>query len=286
MKDTPLVTIAIPVYNCEKTIQQTLRSVLNQTLADYEVLIYDDGSTDRTIPLIQAFQDPRIKLFQDGGNRGIACRLNQLIEQASGQFLVRMDGDDVMFPDRLEKQVAFLQSHPDVDVVGSAAVVIDEHDHVLGLRGGESRAWTIDDLFMSSRFIHPTVAGKTTWFKRWKYDEQLSGCEDMDLWIRSCGDSVFADMAEPLLFYREYQNMRLSTYLRRQRLLMAYAWGRRDQLERKKKLLPLLLKPLLSSLAAIVAHLCRCDRILILRRNRPITPAAYERASAVLKAIK
>jgi hypothetical protein len=175
-----------------------------------------------------------------------------------------------MFPDRLEKQVAFLQSHPEVDVVGAAAVVIDEHDHVLGLRGGESRVWTIDDLFMSSRFVHPTVAGKTAWFRRWKYDAQLSGCEDMDLWIRSCDDSVFADMAEPLLYYREPLTFRLKTYLRRRILLLRYSWKNRHRLPRRMSILRISLKVMVTSVAAVVMHIAGCDEKMIRRRNKSL----------------
>ena len=268
MPTKPLVTIGIPVFNCGKTILKTMDSVLAQTLQDFEVLIYDDGSTDDTVEQIRGLKDTRIQLFQEGGNRGIAYRLNQLIDQASGTYFVRMDGDDVMFPERLEKQVTYLQAHPDIDVVGSSAIVIDENDQTLGRRGGSPRAWCQDDLFMTARFIHPTVAGKTDWFKTWRYDEKLSGCEDMDLWIRSFKSSQFGDIPEPLLYYRESLTLRLPTYLRRQRLLLKYAWSHVRLMDHRTKILSITGKIVVASMAAIVLHGLGLDEKMIRRRNQ------------------
>ena len=98
----PIASVAIPVYNCEKTIKKSLLSVLNQSYLDIEILIWDDGCTDQTVEIIKAFSDSRIKLFQEGKNKGVAYGLNRLIEQTNGEYFVRMDGDDIMFPDRLE----------------------------------------------------------------------------------------------------------------------------------------------------------------------------------------
>ena len=84
MENRPLVSVVIPAYNCEKTIQNTICSVINQTFTDFELLIFDDGSTDDTINIIDSFSDIRMKLYKDGYNKGIACRLNQLISYQNG----------------------------------------------------------------------------------------------------------------------------------------------------------------------------------------------------------
>lgn len=283
MYHNPLITVAIPVYNCEKTIQKTIKSVLAQSLSDFELLICDDGSTDDTLLLIEAFKDPRIVIFRDGGNKGIATRLNQLINAAKGRYFARMDGDDVMFPNRLEKQVTFLQEHPEIDVVGASAVVMDESDLVYGIRGGSVREWHMDDLLMSARFIHPTVAGKTDWFKTWRYDENLSGCEDMDLWIRSFKASRFADIHEPLLFYRESLTFRLSTYLKRQRLLLKYAWSHLGLMDHRGRMLIITCKIVLSSIAAILLHMLKCDGKMIRRRNQELSSEAITKYQALLR---
>ena len=281
-----IASVAIPVYNCEKTIKKSLASVLNQSFSDIEVLVWDDGCTDQTVEIIKSFSDSRIKLFQEGGNKGVAYGLNRLIEQASGKYFVRMDGDDIMFPDRLEKQIQFLEEHPEVDVVGAPAIVIDESDQIIGIRGEIQKEWSREDLFCSSRFVHPTVTGRMEFFRRWKYDETLSGCEDMDLWIRGYGSSVYADYDEPLLFYREYLKMRLNTYLHRQRLLLKYAWRNRDMMERSTLLPQLMVKTVVTSTAAIVAHLCRCDEKMNRRRNRRLSQPEFEKYSSILGNLK
>ena len=281
-----IASVAIPVYNCEKTIKKSLASVLNQSFSDIEVLVWDDGCTDQTVEIIKSFSDSRIKLFQEGGNKGVAYGLNRLIEQASGKYFVRMDGDDIMFPDRLEKQIQFLEEHPEVDVVGAPAIVIDESDQIIGIRGEIQKEWSREDVFCSSRFVHPTVTGRMEFFRRWKYDETLSGCEDMDLWIRGYGSSVYADYDEPLLFYREYLKMRLNTYLHRQRLLLKYAWRNRDMMERSTLLPQLMVKTVVTSTAAIVAHLCRCDEKMIRRRNRRLSQPEFEKYSSILGNLK
>ena len=285
MENRPLVSVVIPAYNCEKTIQYTICSVINQTFTDFELLIFDDGSTDDTTNIIESFSDIRIKLYKDGYNKGIACRLNQLINLASGHYLIRMDGDDLMFHNRLERQVKFLQEHPDVDVVGAPAIVIDENNNILGLRGRASRIWSFDDLFMSSRFIHPTVAGKTEWFRNWKYDESLSGCEDMDLWIRSFKKSVFADILEPVLFYREPLTFRLKTYLKRQKLLLRYSWGMRRYMDNKGHILKLICKIVVSSIAAAFLHIIRCDDRMIRRRNEQLAKDSITNYNYILSKI-
>lgn len=282
MNTKSLVTIAIPVFNCERTIQSTIRSILVQSFSDFELLVYDDGSTDNTIRLIEEFMDPRIKILRDGKNKGIASRLNQLIDAAEGLYFARMDGDDIMFPNRLEKQVEFLRNNQDVDVVGSSAVVIDENNHVLGLRGGQSREWKADDLFLSSRFVHPTVMGKTEWFKAWRYNEKLSGCEDMDLWIRSFKESSFADIKEPLLFYRESNKLRLTTYLKRQKLFLTYAWSSIKIKDNLSLIILVTSKSVLSSALAIFLHLFRLDEKIIGRRNKKMSSGEIVMHNAIL----
>lgn len=128
------VTIGIPCYNVGRFIALSIKSVLAQTYTNFELIITDDGSTDNTIEEIRKFNDSRIKLIVDGENHGISYRLNQQIDMAKGDFFIRMDGDDIMFPNRVEEQVRFLYSHPNVDVVGSSIVVVDDETKIIGFR--------------------------------------------------------------------------------------------------------------------------------------------------------
>lgn len=270
-----LVTIGMPVYNCEQFIEQALKSVLAQTYENFELIITDDGSTDNTLEIIKKFDDPRIKLLVDGKNRGISYRLNQLIDIASGEFFVRMDGDDLMFPDRIEKQINYLLQYPEIDVVGSDAVIIDNKNVIIGIRGGERRIIDINDLFISTRFMHPTVAGRTQWFKIWRYREEFSGCEDFDLWIRSFANSSFADLGIPLMFYRDPLHYKLKTYIFRQFKILQCVWSLRNYMIGYWILIYCFLKAVLSSIIACLLYLIRKDYILIRRRNSPVKDGNY-----------
>lgn len=275
MKYDSLVTIGIPVYNCEQFIEQALKSVLAQTYTNFELIITDDGSTDNTVEEIKKFKDPRIKLIVDGKNRGISYRLNQQIEMAKGEFFVRMDGDDLMFPDRVEKQINYLLEHPEIDVVGSSAVIIDDKNDILGIRERVKKVICINDLFLSTRFMHPTVVGRTKWFKKWKYREEFSGCEDFDLWIRSFENSCFADLKEPLMFYRDPLHFKLKTYIFRQFRIIQCDWKLRHYMRGYRIFFYCVLKAILSSVIAYVLNIIRKDSIMIERRNQPINNKSF-----------
>lgn len=215
--ENQLVTIGIPTYNVGRFIGQTVKSVLNQTYTNFELIITDDGSTDNTVEEIKKFNDPRIKLLVDGENHGISYRLNQQIDLAKGKYFVRMDGDDLMFPDRVEKEIAYLEQHPEVDVVGTGAVIIDDDNNIIGERQDRITCKTPGDVINNTPFIHPTVCGRIEFFKKHKYEEELCGVEDKDLWCRGIVDSSYAIIQEPLLFYRDPLKFKLKTYLSRKK---------------------------------------------------------------------
>ena len=113
----PRVSVILPTLQSESHIQTAIASILNQTYTDYELIVVDDGSTDHTRDIIETFDDPRIELV-DGPRTGLANALNLGIKTAKGEYLARMDSDDISIPGRLEKQVAFMDSHPDIAVCG------------------------------------------------------------------------------------------------------------------------------------------------------------------------
>ena len=125
-----IVSIGMPVFNAEKHLKIAIDSVLNQDFKEFELIISDDGSTDNSLNIIQSYTDKRIKLLSDSSNKGIGYRLNEQIALSKGVYFARMDSDDIMFPDRILEQVKFLQEHPNVDVVGGSAVVINEYDQI------------------------------------------------------------------------------------------------------------------------------------------------------------
>lgn len=130
----PLVSIVLPVYNAEKYLAEAIDSVLKQTYRKWELIIVDDGSTDSSAQIAQKFakRSKRIHFFQNKTNRGVAFTANKAIKKAQGQFIARMDADDIMYHRRLEKQVVFLQENPQVVLVGTQCNLIDAQGKFMG----------------------------------------------------------------------------------------------------------------------------------------------------------
>ncbi len=202
--DAPVVSIGMSVQNCGKTLPLALRSLLAQTYERWELLLIDDGSSDETLQIAQQFVDPRIKVYADGENRNLAARLNQAIDMSQGKYFARMDGDDVAFPERLEHQIGYLEEHPDVDLVGTWAIVFGRDGSVLGKRTApETHAAICAKPWAGFPMIHPTYLGRLKWFRRYRYDEALLRSQDQELLLRSYRFSRFANVPEILLGYRE-----------------------------------------------------------------------------------
>lgn len=201
---SPVVTIGLPFHNDEATLAAAIRSVERQTFADWELLLVDDGSTDASATIAQAAtSDTRIRLVADGVNCGLPARLNQIASLARGEFLARMDADDLMHPDRIGRQVAVLRAQPDLDVVGTATFLLDPDLAIVG-RSRVRDAAKVSSNLRYPVFSHPTVTGRTDWFRTHRYDEDLLRAQDLDLWNRAAPESRYAVLDEPLLFYRRH----------------------------------------------------------------------------------
>ncbi len=201
---TPLVTIGLPMLNVGGTVVATLRSIFAQTCDKWELLVVDDGSTDNSLDIVRRIRDPRVKILADGFHRGLVYRLNQIAEIAQTTYVARMDADDLMHPERIARQLAFLDRHPGVAVVGTWAYVIDDADRVIGAR--ETPVGSLDPRKVLRRnpFVHPTVMARRDWFLANPYDPGFPRAEDRELWCRTSGRDEFATLAERLLFYRDY----------------------------------------------------------------------------------
>lgn len=193
------VTIAIPVYNAELYLKEAIQSVLNQTFKSFQLIILNDGSTDSSMKIANGFLDPRIQIIDDGKNEGLQYRLNQIIDIAETTYLARMDADDIMHPQKLEKQIDVLNNNTDIDVLGTNAYTINHNSEVVGIRFKPS----IKKLSKTNGFIHPTIIGKTEWFRKNRYDNKADRIEDTELWYRTSKISNFMLLTEPLFFYRE-----------------------------------------------------------------------------------
>ena len=216
--EKPFVTVGLPCYNVEKFISWAVKSVLAQSYTNFELIITDDGSVDRTLDILRGIRDERIILVADGENHGISYRLNQQISMAKGDIFIRMDGDDIMFPDRIEKQVNYLMEHPNVDVIGASAIIIDDSNQIIGQRLSKDILPTKPEKVINNNpFIHPTIAGRIAFFKKYHYDEELNGVEDKDLWCRGVVFSCYQNIKAPLLFYRDPLQFKIYTYIYRKK---------------------------------------------------------------------
>ena len=128
----PKITVAMPAHNAAPYINEAVDSILGQTCRDFELLVVDDGSTDDTARRVEACTDARVRLIRLGTNQGRAAARNVALEQARGAYLAWMDADDIAVPRRLEKQAAFLEAHPDVDIYTAAVDShLDEHGYII-----------------------------------------------------------------------------------------------------------------------------------------------------------
>lgn len=199
----PLISIGISVFNQADTLGVALRSVLNQTYDQWELIITDDGSSDATAEVISRFKDSRIVVISDGNNRGLPTRLNQMIGIAKGKYFARMDADDLSFPDRLVKQVAYLEAHPEVDLLGTGALVIDANNALIGkFRLAQTHEEICADPWSGISVPHPTWMGKTEWFKAHPYDNSMRRAQDQLLLASAYLVSRYACLDESLLAYR------------------------------------------------------------------------------------
>jgi glycosyltransferase involved in cell wall biosynthesis len=200
---TPLISIGMSVYNCESTIRQTLCSVLNQTVDNWELLVFDDGSDDDTLTVVGQFSDRRIKVFADNRNQGLACRLNQAVKESQGEFFARIDGDDILYPARFEKQLLFLKENPDVDLVGSRVMVFDQQGTPVGSYPFRETHEEICNRFWAGFYLpHPTWMGRIRWFQENQYREDMKKAQDQELLLRTFRTSRFACLSDVLTGYR------------------------------------------------------------------------------------
>lgn len=200
---SPHVTIGLPfTRQPEHYFRRTVRSIFAQSYPDWELILLADGASENLVRAAAAIDDPRVRLVVHERSAGLAARLNEIARLASGEFLFRMDGDDLMHPHRIERQLTHLHAHPEIDVLGALAHVIDEDDRLLGVLKEPAIPVEARGFLRSHTFTHPTVAARTGWFRQHPYDPGMLRAEDKDLWLASQSTSRFSKLAEPLLFYR------------------------------------------------------------------------------------
>lgn len=260
------VSVVMGIYNCEKTLKESMDSLLNQTYDSFEIIICEDGSKDNTLQIAKDYVQKypkKIRLIQNETNRGLAYSLNKCIEVSTGEYIARMDADDIAYKDRLEKQMNYLETHPDCALVGSQAFLFNE-EGIWGVRKTKRDPLKKDFLF-GSQFIHPTIIIKKEILNQvgnYTVSKATLRAEDYDLFMRLyAAGFVGHNLEEILLNYREDT----TTFKRR-----AYKY-RLDEAKvryegfKKMKLMPIgfpyVLKPLIVGLIPqkVLTHLRHQD---------------------------
>lgn len=204
-----LVSVFMPVYNGENYIKESVRSILDQTHTNFELIIVNDGSTDSTVDLIRTFDDPRIKLFHNEKNMGLAFTENRCLELCSGSYLAKLDSDDIALPTRLEKQKKHLDKNPDLGLLGSAVEVVDSFGNKVGKtwKYPANKELIAPLLLFNNYFAHSAVMIRKEALPRVKYRAEYNPAEDYDLWVRILRNGFQAhNLNEVLTQYRIHSN--------------------------------------------------------------------------------
>lgn len=274
------VTIAIPFYNAEEYLPDAIRSVFAQTFQDWELLLIDDGSTDNSLSIAKSIKDDRVRVFSDGKNKKLAGRLNEVTLLAKYDYILRMDADDLMLPNRIEKQLEIITNN-NVDIVTSGVYSVLNNLEVVGTRGTNYTSVRFQDILSRKVGItHAALIAKKSWYERNKYDEALSIAQDLDLWLRTSkrNDLKIISIEEPLYIYREENNVT------KKKLLRAYK-NERNMIRKygETSFNGLIFKSYLKSIVVVMLGLI--GKIDVLQKNRGEKMTSSEQINSYNEAI-
>lgn len=208
-----MISIGIPFYNAEAYLEDAIKSVLAQTFQEWELILVDDGSSDGSLDIAKKYEqlDSRIRVISDGLNKKLPTRLNEIIKEAKFNLIARMDADDLMDIERLEKQYAFLSANPEYDLVTTGMYSIDQSNEVLGKRLPENRIMQANEILGGlTNLLHASMLAKKQWCLRNPYREDNALAEDYELWLSAAikNDLKYNVLQEPLYYYREVENVK------------------------------------------------------------------------------
>jgi glycosyltransferase involved in cell wall biosynthesis len=267
-----VVSVIMSMRNSAPTVGAAVRSVLMQTLRDWELIVIDDGSSDRSSAIVEGFHDDRIRLIRESSSAGLAARLNQAVALSKGEFIARMDADDISFPQRLSRQIARLREDSQLDLVGCGAVVFTSSGDLIGeMPVGIDHLEIVARPFIGFPLPHPTWCGRANWFRNNPYESRLRYAEDQDLLLRSFRHSKLAGLNTVLLGYRQ-DRLALKKLLPGRATFMGSAWRH-----------GMAAGEALSALAGIASHAAKgmadvatlglgLNRRMQLRRLKPVSP--------------
>lgn len=198
-------SVIMSIFNGEKYLSESINSVLNQSFPDFEFIVIDDGSTDQSVDIIKKFKDPRIRLFSNKKNYGLPYSLNLGVKQAKGQYLLRMDQDDISFPERFKTQIEYMETHKDIDICGTAF-----YSEVNGKKSISRPITNPEEIKAALLFRNVTAHSSVIMRKssldkyKFRYNPSVKNAEDYELWTRCCWKLNISNIKKPLIYYRKH----------------------------------------------------------------------------------
>jgi glycosyltransferase involved in cell wall biosynthesis len=284
---SPCVSIGIPFRDPGPSFVGAVQSVFAQSLSDWELILINDGSRDGSVDLAARITDPRVRVLDDGTAKGLVARLNQLIDVSRGDYVARMDADDMMHPRRLETQINYLMHRPEVHLVDTGAVIMDVTGRPVGTRGldsdqppdaAESLKW--------GAVFHASVVARRNWYADHRYDPSYPRAEDRELFLRAFRSTTIGHIPEPLYFYFTIGNIRRQAYLQSYRserkVLLKYGPTLIGRLATAQLYGRSLAKSLtLSSLLAL-----GCERVVLKNSFTPVGKADEDMIAEAIRQIR
>ncbi len=202
MEVNPKISVIMPVYNGEKYLREAIDSILKQTFTDFEFIILNDGSIDKTEEIILSYDDHRIVYVKNESNLKVEETLNKGIQLAKGEYIARMDADDISLPERFEKQLKVMEKNPNIDICGSWMQRFNDHGDINIRHNVETHDEIKVHMLFYTAFAHNVLLIKKEFFEHYRYIKQYDRAEDYDLWIRSIDQCSFYNIQEVLVKYR------------------------------------------------------------------------------------
>jgi glycosyltransferase involved in cell wall biosynthesis len=220
VKPKPKITVLMAVYNGEQYLKEAVESILGQNYQDFEFLIINDGSTDRTSEIIRSYDDPRIHMVENVKNRGLIESLNLGFDLAESEFIARMDADDISLPDRLGKQLNFMKKHPEIGVCGGWIEYFMGKELLMNFPATDEEIKKA--MVNYNPIAHPTVLMRSELLKQNSiyFDPEYQHVEDYELWVRLASMTKFANIPEVLLKYRIHSDQIGRVYSKEQEIVL------------------------------------------------------------------
>ena len=206
----PLISVVLPVYNVAPYLKESLDSILNQTIQDFEIIFIDDCSTDNTIEIATSYHDSRIKILSKTENKGLIDSLNIGFKAANGKYIARMDGDDISDLKRFEKHLFILENNPEIKVCGSWLQAFGKDDKII--RHKENHEQILVNMMVHCSMSLGAVMLDRVWAEGECFNEEKKHVEDYDFWSRVIWKGKLYNIQEVLYHYRIHENQISSTF--------------------------------------------------------------------------